>query len=190
MKGCCCIFYTTKGRDRFHWAATPLKPYKVGNICYMTYRYCVLYFLNLSLKHFISHKKGNFCGNIQIRRPLSFRVLTRSRMLNRRTSQSKIEDIVHCKCTSLLNWTTSALLTHAGAKLLNFAQEWNGHWTCRNDPSPFLCVSTGKQRSDLPESSPLCALYWINLLNETTTTLLLRCRTVLNLAKMKWAFNV
>ena len=22
--------YTTKGRDRFHWAATPLKPYKVG----------------------------------------------------------------------------------------------------------------------------------------------------------------
>ena len=34
-------FYTTKGRDRFHWAATPLKPYKVGNICYMTYRYSV-----------------------------------------------------------------------------------------------------------------------------------------------------
>ena len=28
--------YTTKGRDRFHWAATPLKPYKVGNICSMT----------------------------------------------------------------------------------------------------------------------------------------------------------
>ena len=42
-------FYTTKGRDIFHWAATPLIPYKVGNICYMTYRYSVLYFLNLSL---------------------------------------------------------------------------------------------------------------------------------------------
>ena len=24
--------YTTKGRDRFHWAVTPLKPHKVGNI--------------------------------------------------------------------------------------------------------------------------------------------------------------
>ena len=24
--------YTTKGRDRFHWAAPPLKPYKVGDI--------------------------------------------------------------------------------------------------------------------------------------------------------------
>ena len=29
-------FYTTKGRDRFLWAATPLKPYKIGYICYMT----------------------------------------------------------------------------------------------------------------------------------------------------------
>ena len=28
--------YTTKGRDRFHWAATPLRPYKVRNICNMT----------------------------------------------------------------------------------------------------------------------------------------------------------
>ena len=52
--------YTTKGRDRFHWAATPLKPYKVGNICYMTYRYSVLYFLNLSLKHFFCHRKRQF----------------------------------------------------------------------------------------------------------------------------------
>ena len=40
---CCLIthklqrIYTTKGRDRFHWAATPLKPYKVGNICYIVY---------------------------------------------------------------------------------------------------------------------------------------------------------
>ena len=68
--------YTTKGRDRFHWAATPLKPYKVGNICYMTYRYIVLYFLNLSLKKKIPTENGNFCENIQIRRPLSFHVLT------------------------------------------------------------------------------------------------------------------
>ena len=39
--------YSTKERDRFHCAATDLKPYKVGNICYMTYRYSVLYFLNI-----------------------------------------------------------------------------------------------------------------------------------------------
>ena len=26
--------YITKGRARFHWVGTPLKPYKVGNICY------------------------------------------------------------------------------------------------------------------------------------------------------------
>ena len=50
----------TQGRDRFHWAATPLKPYKVGNICYMTYRYSVLYFFNLSLKHFSPHRKRQF----------------------------------------------------------------------------------------------------------------------------------
>ena len=42
----------------------------------MTYRYIVLYFLNLSLKHFFPTENGNFCENIQIRRPLSFRVLT------------------------------------------------------------------------------------------------------------------
>ena len=68
--------YTTKGRGRFHWAAIPLKPHKVGNICYMTYRYSVLYFPNLSLKHFFPTENGNFFENIQIRRPLSFRVLT------------------------------------------------------------------------------------------------------------------
>ena len=81
--------------ERFHLAATPLKPYKVGNICYMTYWYSVLNFLNLSLKHFFSTENANFCENIKIRRPLSFRVLTRSHMPNRRFSQSKIEDIVH-----------------------------------------------------------------------------------------------
>ena len=93
--------YTTKGRDRFHWAATPLKPYKVRNICCMKYRYGVLYFLNLSLKKKNSTENGNFCENIQIRRPLSFRVLTRSRMPNRRTSQSKIEDTVHIVSASV-----------------------------------------------------------------------------------------
>ena len=38
----------------------PLKPYKVRNICYMTYRYSVLYFLNLSLKHFSPQKTAIF----------------------------------------------------------------------------------------------------------------------------------
>ena len=83
-------FYTIKGRDRFHSSATPRKPYKFGNTCYMTYRNSVLYFLNLTLKHFFPTENGNFCENIQIRTPLSFRVLTHSRMPNRRTSQSKI----------------------------------------------------------------------------------------------------
>ena len=79
---CCCLtnnivsifasndwyIYTTKGREPFHWAATPLKPYKVGNIsCYMTYRYSVLYFLNMSLKHFFPTENGNLYENIQIR---------------------------------------------------------------------------------------------------------------------------
>ena len=82
---CCEIFliwfcqsrvYTTKGRDRFHWAAILLKPYRIGNICYMTYNCSVLFFLNLSLKHFLPKENGNFCENIQIRRPLSFHVLT------------------------------------------------------------------------------------------------------------------
>ena len=55
----------------------------------MTYKYSVLYLLNLSWKHFFPTENGNFCENIQIRRPFSIRVLTRSRMPNRRTSQSK-----------------------------------------------------------------------------------------------------
>ena len=85
MRNSVSSIYTTKGRDRFHLAATPMKAYKIGNICYMTYRYSVLCFLNLTLKHFFSTANGNFCENIQIRRPLSISVLTRARMLNRRT---------------------------------------------------------------------------------------------------------
>ena len=42
----------------------------------MKYRFSVLYFLNLFLKHFFLTENGNFCENIQIRRPLSFCVLT------------------------------------------------------------------------------------------------------------------
>ena len=85
--------YTTKGRDRFHWAATPLKPHKVKKICYMTYRYSVLYFLNLSLKHFSPTENGKFCENIQIRRPLSFPVLTCRACL---IDVLPIEDRKHC----------------------------------------------------------------------------------------------
>ena len=96
-------FYTTKGRDRFHWAATPLKPYKVGNICYMTYRYSVLYFLNLSLKHFFPQRKRQFLWKYPNPETVIVPCLNVSRMPNRRTSQSKIEDIVHCKGISLLN---------------------------------------------------------------------------------------
>ena len=49
-------FYTTKGRDRFHWAV----PYKVGNICYMTYKYIVLYFLNCLWNIFFLQKTAIF----------------------------------------------------------------------------------------------------------------------------------
>ena len=52
--------YNTKGRDRFLGAATPLKPYKVGNICDITYKCSVLYFLNLSLKQSFFHRKRQF----------------------------------------------------------------------------------------------------------------------------------
>ena len=91
------------GRDRFHWAATPLKPYKVGNICYMTYRYSVLYFLNMSFKKNFPHRKRQFLWKYQNPETVIVPCFNVSRMPNRRTSQSKIEDIVHCKCISLLN---------------------------------------------------------------------------------------
>ena len=87
-------FYTTKGRDWFHWAATPLKPYKVGNICYMTYRYSVLYFLNLSLKHFFPHRKQLFLWKYPNPETVIVPCFNVSRMPNRRTSQL---------CISLLN---------------------------------------------------------------------------------------
>ena len=95
--------YTTKGRDRFHWAATPLKTYKVGNICYMTYWYSLLFFLNLSLKHIFPHRKRQFLGKYSNPETVIVPCFNVSRMPNRRTFQSKIEDIVHCKCISLLN---------------------------------------------------------------------------------------
>ena len=95
--------YTTKGRDRFHWAATPLKPYKVGNICHMAYRYSVFFFLNLSLKHFFSHRKRQFLRKYRNPETVIGPCFNVSQMPNRRTSQSKIEDIVHCNCISLLN---------------------------------------------------------------------------------------
>ena len=97
------IIYTTKGRDRFHWAATPLIPYKVGNICYMTYMYSVLYFLNLSLKQFFPHRKRQFLWKYPNPETVIVSCLNVSRMPNRRASQLKIKDIVHCKCISLLN---------------------------------------------------------------------------------------
>ena len=96
-------FYTTKGRDRFHWAATPLKPYNVGNICYMTCRHGVLYFLNLPLKHLFSHRKRHFLWKYPNPETVIVPCFNVSRMPNRRSSQSRIEDIVHCKCISLLN---------------------------------------------------------------------------------------
>ena len=87
--------------------ATPLKPYKVRNICYMTYSYSVLYFLNLSLKHFFfpPTENGNFCENIQSgdRNHSVF-----YRVAHAQSTYFPIEDRRHCmyivtKCISLLN---------------------------------------------------------------------------------------
>ena len=89
---------TTKGRDRFHWAATPLKPYKVGNICYMTYRYSLLYFLNLSLKHFFSHRKRQFLWKYPNPETVIVSCFNAFAL-----AQSKVDDIVQCMCISLLN---------------------------------------------------------------------------------------
>lgn len=64
--------YPTKGRDR----ATPLKPYKAGNIWDMPYKCCVLYFLDLSLKRSFFHRNAFFLKKIYPnRRRLSIRVL-------------------------------------------------------------------------------------------------------------------
>ena len=141
-------FYTTKGRDRFHWAATPLKPYKFGNICY------------LSLKHFFPTENGNFCENIQIRSTLSFRVLTRSRMPNRRTSQSKI--VVSASICSIkrhLSFLLRCKIIKNCAKMkwaLNVSKWSFPFFMCKHRQTTF--GPTGA----LPV---LCALYCINLLN-------------------------
>ena len=84
------IIYTTctKGRDRFHWAATPLKPYKVGNIFYMTYRYSVLYFLNLS------HRKRQFLWKYP--NPETVVVVCFNAFVHAKSTYFPIEDGRHC----------------------------------------------------------------------------------------------
>ena len=157
------IIYTTKGRDRFHWAATPLKPYKFGNICYMTYRYSVLYFLNLSLKFVFSNRKRQFLWRYP--NPEIVIVPCFNAFAHAQSTYFPIEDRRHC--TFVMHQFVKfndICFSYSGAKLLKIAQKWNGHWTCRNDPLLF-CVNTGKQRSDRPEPSRpvLCVLYCINL---------------------------
>lgn len=56
--------YTTKGRDQFYWATTPLKSYKDRNICDITYKCNVLYSLDLSLKSFF-HRKSQILRKYQ-----------------------------------------------------------------------------------------------------------------------------
>ena len=86
-------------RDRFHWAATPLKPYKVVNICYMTYRYySVLYFL-LSLKHFFSYRKRQFLGKYS--NPETVIVPSFNAFAHAQSTYMyfPIEDSRHCTCS-------------------------------------------------------------------------------------------
>ena len=113
----------------------------------MTYRYSVLNFLNFSLKIFFPTEKRQFlwkylnheivivsCFNAFAHAQSTYFPIEGRRYCTLYVHQfAKLNDI----CPS-----------YSGAKLLKIAQKWNGHWTCRNDPSPFLCVSTGKQRSD------------------------------------------
>ena len=60
----------------------------------MTYRYSVLYFLNLSLNIFF-HRKRQFLWKYPNPETVIVLCFNLSRMPNQRTSQSKIEDIVH-----------------------------------------------------------------------------------------------
>lgn len=66
--------YTTKGRDQFYWATTPLKSYKDRNICDITYKCNVLYSLDLSLKSFF-HRKSQILRKYQNSEVLSIHVL-------------------------------------------------------------------------------------------------------------------
>ena len=141
--------YTSKGRDRFHWAATSLKPHKVGNICNMTYRYSVLNFLNLSSKHFFPHRKRQFLWKYPNPETVIVSCLNASRMPNRRTSQSKIEFAeLNDICPS-----------YSGAKLLKIAQKWNGHWTYPF----FMCKHRQITFGPTGALPVLCALYCISI---------------------------
>ena len=95
--------YNTKGGDRFHWAATPPKPYTVGNIWYMTYNVWCIILPKFVGETFFSHRKRQFLWKYPNPETVIVPCFNVSRMPNRRTSQSKIENIVHCKCISLLN---------------------------------------------------------------------------------------
>ena len=98
-------FYTTKGRDRFHWAAKQSRKYLLYDkgIVYCTF-FCLWNIFSQKTANFVKiSKSGDLYRSV-------FRNVYRSRMPNQRTSQSKIKDIEHCKCISLLNKTTSALL--------------------------------------------------------------------------------
>ena len=122
----------------------------------MTYRYSVLFFLNLSLKHFFPHRKRQFLWKYPNPETVIVPCFNVSRMPNRLTSQSKIEDIVHCKVHQFAK-LNGICPSYSSAKLLKIAQKWNGHWTCRNDPSPFLFVSTGKHvRTDRSPPRFIC----------------------------------
>ena len=103
---------------------------------------------------FFPTENDNFCENIQIRRPLSFRVLTCSRMPNWHISQSKIEDIVHVQFARLNDICPS----------YSAAQKWNGHWTCRND-NEMMCEHRQTTFGPTGALPVLCALYFINWLN-------------------------
>ena len=112
----------------------------------MTYRYSVLYFLNLSVKQFFPHRKRQFLWKYPNPETVIVPCFNVSRMPNRRTSQSK--------------YIVSASVSQIK----------------RNLPFLLLCVSTGKQRSDRPDPpSPKQILRTKHIYNKIKRTTIWFC---------------
>ena len=133
---------TNKGRDRFHWAATPLKPYKVGNISYMTYRYSALYFLRkrqLWWKYPNPEKVIVPCSNAFAHAQSTYFPIKDRRHYTLQLHQfAKLNDI----CPS-----------YSGANLSKNAQKMEWALNVSKWSFPFF-MCKHKQRSDRPEPSP------------------------------------
>ena len=129
-------------------------------ICYMMYRYSVLYFLNLSLNHFISHRKRQFLWKYT--HPEAVIVPCFNAFAHAQSTYFPIEERRHCTLQvhqfAKLN---DICPSDSGAKLLKIAQKWKWHWTGQN----FMCKHRQSTFGPTGALPVLCALYCMNLLN-------------------------